>query len=104
MKESTIDSKELDKICIYSKQINAKFLKTKRLCNPKEGNRWNPNGIHRDIAISATGTGINGKPGAMKNIYAIHGFPISGPDFRADNFQGTILYYYELKLTSSPFR
>jgi hypothetical protein len=31
------------------------------------------------------------------NVFAVHPFPISGPHYRADDFPGTILYYYEVK-------
>jgi hypothetical protein len=51
-----------------------------------------------DATISAKGIGIKGKPGWNENVYAIKGFPISDPDCRADNFPGTICYYYEVKL------
>jgi hypothetical protein len=35
-----------------------------------------------------------------KNIFAKKGFTISGKRSQADNFPGTIIYYYEVKLLS----
>jgi hypothetical protein len=35
------------------------------------------------------------------NVFAIEGFCIAGPDCRADNFPGTICYYFEAKINTS---
>jgi hypothetical protein len=34
--------------------------------------------------------------GYFQSVYAVQGFQLAGPQHRADNFQGTILYYFEV--------
>jgi hypothetical protein len=74
------------------------FIKTKRLCNPAEGNSWNRRKLGINQIVSENG--LDADPSAnywIRVLYAQHGFPISIENTRADNFRGTIIYYFEVK-------
>jgi hypothetical protein len=78
------------------------LLKTKRLCNPEE-NRWSRSTTKARIAPNGLKASAKGY---HQCVFAEKGFLISGADCRrqsADNFPGTILYYYEVRLMGTSF-
>jgi hypothetical protein len=65
------------------------------------GNGWSRS--NPEITISNCGLNASRNPNGFlfQNVYAEKGFPISGQNSREDNFPGTILYYYEIKISKS---
>jgi hypothetical protein len=78
--------------CLQLK-VNNYRIKTKRVRNPT-GNRYN--GTNTRATVAADGLSVNIRNG-FPNVFAVQPFLISGPLCRADEFPGTICYYYEVK-------
>jgi hypothetical protein len=68
-----------------------------RLRNPQE-NAWRSNA---EMTISNGGLNAINHTNGRLNIYAEKGFPLSGTEYRKDDFPGTIFYYYEVKTLTS---
>jgi hypothetical protein len=75
-------------------------FKSKRLCNPAEGNGWEKSNGNANVTISEDGLIAGNNTNGTQHIYAEKGFPISVADCRADGFPGTICYYFEVKSPS----
>jgi hypothetical protein len=71
-------------------------FKSKRICNPERNGFLKIGG---DVTISEDGlvASMNTNTNGWRNAYADKGFPISVVECRADDFPGTICYYFEVK-------
>jgi hypothetical protein len=67
------------------------YFKTKRVYNPDQ-NSWNR--TTTNAIVSADRLNVSSTHDRT-NVYAENSFAISGKEYRADSFPGTIIYYYE---------
>jgi hypothetical protein len=76
------------------------FFKVKIVAN-SNGNGWN--GLNTNARISKYGLKATSNVGYGKHVFATKGYPISGEQCREENFQfpGTIIFYYEVTITSA---
>jgi hypothetical protein len=70
-------------------------MKTKRIRNPK-GNGWEKG----NTTATILGLKAHNPNKCGRLVFAIEGFAISPEICRKDEFPGTILYYFEVTLTS----
>jgi hypothetical protein len=76
------------------------FFQSKRLRKPT-GNAWGRSNAEITISNGGLNASKNTNGWQFRNVYAEKVFPISGEHSREDNFPGTILYYYEVKISKS---
>jgi hypothetical protein len=64
-----------------------------------DANRWSKS--NSNVTISQNGLNVSNNTNEWQDVFAVQTFLISGPQCRMDEFPGTILYYYEVKVGNS---
>jgi hypothetical protein len=79
---------------VFASQAIDYFQKIKRLISP-EKNMWNR--MKTDATISTTNPcSVSHKDGPVQNVFGIKAFRLN----KIDNFPGTNIYYYEVKIVT----